>query len=175
MAPAGSTANAPASAPAVSGQSGAGGFLTGAGTGRGAAPSARSAAKRAAFFAAAQHDFAARLKWSVTPQYKDANHEPIVKIAGARDLEARPGATVRLRGLVSDPDRNRVTIRWWQDNDAGAYPGDVTIADASAADTMFRVPENARPGQTIHLILEVTDDGVPTLTRYQRVVVAVGR
>ena len=35
------------------------------------------------------------------------------------------------------------------------------------------VPPNAAPGQTIHLILEVTDDGTPALTRYQRVIVTV--
>jgi hypothetical protein len=96
-----------------------------------------------------------------------------VKITGARDIDARPGATVRLRGVVSDPDGNRVTVKWWQYNDAGTYPGDVTIADASATETTFRVPDDATAGQTIHLILEVTDDGAPSLTRYQRVVVTV--
>jgi hypothetical protein len=34
------------------------------------------------FFPAAQQDFAARLKWSVTPKYADANHEPVIKIEG---------------------------------------------------------------------------------------------
>jgi hypothetical protein len=111
----------------------------------------------------------------VTSQYKDANHEPSVKIAGARDLDARSGDTVNLRGSVSDPDGNRVTTRWWQDVEAGSYPGDVTIADANATVTTFRVPADAGPGQTIHLILEATDDGTPTLTRYQRIIVTVRR
>jgi hypothetical protein len=34
-------------------------------------------------------------------------------------------------------------------------------------------PSDARPGQTIHLILEATDDGTPALTSYQRVVATV--
>ena len=80
---------------------------------------------------------------------------------------------MNLRGNVSDPDGNRVTTLWWQDNEAGTYPGDVTIADANAAVTTFRVPADASPGQTIHLILEATDDGTPTLTRYQRIIVTV--
>ena len=37
--------------------------------------------------------------------------------------------------------------------------------EANAAD--------AAPGQTIHLILEATDNGTPALTRYQRLVVTV--
>jgi hypothetical protein len=63
--------------------------------------------------------------------------------------------------------------RWWQDDAAGTYPGDVMIADANVTVTTFRVPQDAAPGQTIHLILEATDDGTPTLTRYQRVIVTV--
>jgi hypothetical protein len=113
------------------------------------------------------------MKWSVTPQFKDANHEPAVRITGARDLQVAPGGVVDLRGTASDPDRNRVTTRWWQYNDAGTYPGDVTIADPNALSTTFRVPEDAAAGQTIHLILEATDDGTPSLTRYQRVIVTV--
>jgi len=33
------------------------------------------------------------------------------------------------------------------------------------------MPQDAVSGQTINLILQVTNDGVPPLTRYQRVVV----
>jgi hypothetical protein len=109
----------------------------------------------------------------VTPRYRNANHAPTVKIEGARDLDARPGDTESLRASVSDADGNRVTARWWQDNAAGTYPGDVMIADANATLTTFRVPQDAMPGQTIHLILEATDDGTPTLTRYQRIIVTV--
>jgi hypothetical protein len=35
------------------------------------------------------------------------------------------------------------------------------------------VPEDAQRGQTIHLIYEVTDDGVLPLTSYQRVIATV--
>jgi hypothetical protein len=35
------------------------------------------------------------------------------------------------------------------------------------------VPADAKPGQTIHLILEATDSGTPALTRYQRVVLTI--
>jgi len=66
-----------------------------------------------------------------------------------------------------------VTVKWWQHNDAGTYPGDITFSAATAIKTTFRVPADAKPGQTIDVILEATDDGTPHLTRYQRVIVAV--
>ncbi|HLL43215.1 MAG TPA: DUF1593 domain-containing protein, partial [Segetibacter sp.] len=40
------------------------------------------------FFPQAQLDFAARLKWSVTPKYADANHEPVVNIEGPLNVLA---------------------------------------------------------------------------------------
>jgi len=127
----------------------------------------------AKFFWAAQQDFAARMKWSVTPQFKDANHEPKVGIKGSLAFSAKPGATVRMEGEVSDPDRDQVIVNWWQYSEAGTYPGEITLANANALTTSFVVPADAQPGQTIHVILEGTDTGKPALTRYQRVVVTV--
>src|SRR5262249_31791099 len=135
--------------------------------------SARTAAISTAFFAAAQNDFAARMKWAVTPKFSDANHPPKVRIRGPLDIPARSGSTVNLEGEVSDPDRHAVTVKWWQHNDAGTYPGDITFSAPTALKTAFRVPDDAKPGQTINIVLEATDDGTPHLTRYQRIVVVI--
>ena len=135
--------------------------------------SASNAAANARFFAAAQNDFAARLEWSVTPKFSDANHEPKVRIKGRQEISVQSGATVRLEGEVSDPDRNSVKVIWWQDSAAGSYAGDIRFADQAALGTSFRVPDNAQPGQTIHVILEAIDNGTPPLTRYGRLIVRV--
>jgi hypothetical protein len=124
-------------------------------------------------FVASQNDFAARLKWSVTPNFKDANHEPKVTIKGPLDLTAKAGSTLALQGEVSDPDHNAVKVTWWQYNDAGTYAGDVQISSPTELKTNVAIPTDAKVGDTIHLILEGTDDGTPALTRYQRVVVTI--
>lgn len=125
------------------------------------------------FTPAVQNDFAARLRWSVTPTYAGANHEPRVAIRGGARLTARPGETVRLDGVVSDPDGNAIAVRWWRWKDVDSYPGDVPILDPTSLVARLRVPDDARPGQTIQVVLEATDDGAPPLTRYARVVVTV--
>jgi len=170
LAMAGSNANAPTG----DGRTGAsaGGSIGSPGMGR-RSISPRTAALTAAFFAAAQNDFAARLRWSVAPEFSDANHEPKIRIKGPLDISVRTGATVHLQGDVSDPDQSAVTVKWWQYNDAGTYPGDITFSAPAALETTFRVPDDAKPGQTIHIILEATDGGTPALTRYQRVIVTV--
>lgn len=124
------------------------------------------------FFPAAQQDFAARLKWSVTPKYADANHEPVVKLEGPLNIMASAGEKIRLNGAVSDPDGNTVAVKWWQFR-VGTYPNKVNIADPDALQTQVEIPKDAVSGQTIHMILEATDNGSPSLTRYQRVIITV--
>ncbi len=133
----------------------------------------RTAAIAARFFGAAENDLAARMLWSVTPNYRDANHPPAVRVKGPLAIFAAPGSTVQLQGEVSDPDHNEVSVRWWQYNDAGTYPGDITLSNPTALKTAFHIPEDAKPGQTMDVILEGTDNGTPPLTRYQRVVITV--
>ena len=127
------------------------------------------------FTPAAQNGLAARLLWSVTPTYGGANHEPTVSVRGSSRIFARPGETVRLEAVASDPDGNLVTVRWRQWKAMGTYPGRVTLSNSTALTTRLQVPADATAGQTIHLILEATDNGTPPLTHYQRVIIGVRR
>jgi hypothetical protein len=124
------------------------------------------------FFPAAQQDFAARLKWSVTPKYADANHEPIVKIEGPLNILASAGQKIRLNGVVSDPDGNAIMIKWWQFH-VGSYSKQVTISNPTSPQAEVLIPKDAIAGQTIHIIIQATDNGSPALTRYQRVIITV--
>lgn len=125
------------------------------------------------FLAQAQRDFAARLVWATTPRYADANHNPKITIKGARLLNARAGQAVTLTALVSDPDRDKVTVRWRPWPKAGTYAGAIALGSLEGASTRLVAPADAKPGETIHVIAEATDDGAPALTRYAHVVVTV--
>jgi hypothetical protein len=136
----------------------------------GASPRDYAAAR---WFELAQRDFAARLKWSTTPTFAGANHEPRVAVTSGLNVTAAPGASVRLTATVNDPDRNALTIRWWQYADADTYPGTIAFSAADALATTFQVPQDATDGQTIHALLQVTDDGTLPMTSFQRVIVTV--
>jgi hypothetical protein len=124
-----------------------------------------------------QLDFAARMLWSITPDADDANHEPVASVPRAlHDIRVRPGQRVRLVGFARDPDRDDVTSRWWSYREAGTYPGAVDVTNTGSTRiraARFIVPQDAQPGQTIHLILEVEDDRTAPMTSYQRVVATV--
>ena len=84
-----------------------------------------------------------------------------------------PGATVKLNARAGDPDGDALSYRWWQYRKAGTYQGSIAIKKASSKNASVTLSADARPGETAHLICEVTDAGSPPLTRYQRVVVTV--
>ncbi|MFN8581425.1 MAG: DUF1593 domain-containing protein [Gemmatimonadaceae bacterium] len=140
-----------------------------------AATRPRPSARVPDFTAAAQADFAARLRWSVAPSFAAANHEPRVSIQGSAHRSARPGETIHLTGAVSDPDGNATAVRWWQWKDAGTYRGDAAFSDQGSLMTSVVIPTDAVQGQTLQLVLEATDDGTPALTRYARVAVTIVR
>jgi hypothetical protein len=118
-----------------------------------------------------QNDFAARADWCVK-DFKNANHPPVPHVAGPLDRTVRPGETVKLAANATDPDGHQLSYRWWHYADADSAQSIVTIANAASPDrASFVVPNE--PGRTVHIILEVTDDGTPPLTRYQRLVFSI--
>ncbi len=122
------------------------------------------------FFPAAQNGLAARFQWSVTPNYEDANHDP--EISAPLNISAKPGETVQLDAKVSDPDGDDVFTTWMQFM-VNSYKGEVFAADPASASTTVIVPEDAQPGETIHMVLEAVDNGSPALTHYHRVIITV--
>jgi hypothetical protein len=126
-----------------------------------------------------QNDFRARLDWCVKP-FDQANHPPQVVVNGLEDkeflrLQAHAGSELKLDASASrDPDGDRLSYEWCVYPEPGTYRGPVTILGTNAAVSTVQIPADAS-GQTIHVVLTVTDNGQPPLTRYRRAVITVGR
>jgi hypothetical protein len=123
--------------------------------------------------AAVQNDFASRVQWSLTSRYKNANHAPTVKIRSGNNVNVVAGQRLVLRGATSDPDRDRVAVKWWQYAEEGTYSGSVAFSRATSSSTTVTVPTDAKPGQTISVIFQGSDNGKFPLTRYARVILHV--
>ncbi|KAJ5263468.1 hypothetical protein N7478_011073 [Penicillium angulare] len=124
--------------------------------------------------AAVQNDFAARMQWTMTPDFRRANHPPSVQILNDTTVKAGPGSTVLLVAAVSDPDSSdKVTTSWWQFFEEGTYPGSVHMTEVGKRKVNVSVPKDAKQGQNISLILQGTDDGDFPLTRYSRIFIQV--
>lgn len=128
---------------------------------------------------AARRDFAARMDWCVQP-FAQANHPPAVVLNGVggrtiltQNASAGQGITLSAAGS-SDPDAGQsLAYAWSHYREAGTYNGTVSIGNASSSQATFTVPADAPVGSTIHVILAVSDNGAPALTRYRRLVVTV--
>ena len=118
-----------------------------------------------------QNDWAARADWCVK-NVAEANHPPAAKVVGSLNQRALPGQVVNLAAEpVADPDGDLVTYRWWQYQEAGTASAVAISNTTSTTGASFVVPPE--PGRTIHVLLEVTDNGIPPLKRWQRVVFTI--
>lgn len=140
-----------------------------------------------------QHEFAARMDWTIKP-FAQTNHNPQLVVNGQDGtapltLEAEVGQPLTLDASASrDPDGNRLTFDWFHYAEAG-YVGRssnmaaVTIAQSKAAKATVMATAACRPGWRpmnrpcpggiAHVILAVTDNGAPALTSYRRVILNV--
>lgn len=121
-----------------------------------------------------QHDFAARIDWSNTPKYRDANHPPVANLDHKNEIIVRSGQTVKLDATgSSDPDGDKLNYNWVYYREVGTLNAyGLEIKDQNSKTATFVAPE-VESAKSAHFILEVTDDGSPSLTRYQRVIVNV--
>lgn len=120
-----------------------------------------------------QNDFAARADWCIKP-FADANHAPNVILKNNLNLNAKPGSKITLNAKKSsDPDNNILNFNWWQYEEVDTYPEHILIKNANQPKASLFIPKNAKTGQTIHIICEVSDNGSPKLTRYQRIIITI--
>lgn len=118
---------------------------------------------------AIQKDFAARADWCIS-EYENANHPPKVQLRHPGVLAVQPGESVVLEVVATDPDGDPLQFSWWHYAEADSYLGTLDMADASAAGLSLSVPEDLKPGESIHLVAEVTDKAEHSMTRYARVI-----
>jgi hypothetical protein len=151
-----------------------------------------------------QDDFAARMRWTVSERYEQANHAPMVSVNGsgfsseAVHITAEAGTRVELDASESyDPDSgDKLTFTWTQYKEPTATQWQVAFevaplvitdlsSDPAVPNRKIAVdlpspgrccmsPTTRQPvaeGQSLHLILQVSDDGAPRMTTYKRIVI----
>jgi hypothetical protein len=120
--------------------------------------------------AALQNDFRARMDWCIKSG-RDANHPPNAKVRGPLRRSVKPGERVTLNANDSaDPDGHRLDLFWEFYPEPGTYNRPLKVQTNGTGMISFEAPNT---DATLHWILHATDNGVPPLTRYQRVIVEV--
>lgn len=124
------------------------------------------------------NDFAARMDWTIANRYEDANHHPLAVLNGDKTRKvlhrsAVPGSVIELNASGSlDPDGDALNHSWSIYEEPGTYKGSVAIQNSSSTRAKLEIPEDAG-GKTIHIILELYDNGIPNLYAYRRMIIHV--
>jgi hypothetical protein len=114
----------------------------------------------------------------VADQFEKANHNPITVINGDRSkstltIPTKSGATVQLTAKdSSDPDGNTTRATWFLYPEAGTLRATAHLTNIRGMTTEFKIPSTDKSG-TLHVILQIEDDGNPSLVSYRRVVLEV--
>lgn len=131
-----------------------------------------------------QNDFASRMDWTIN-DFQNANHPPVAKLNHQNEISVISGEKVVLDASLSvDPDKDDLKFKWYLYFEPGSYllfndyelntnkdyKLDMNHPDRAIAS--FIAPKVNAP-QDLHIILEVSDTGQPSLTRYQRVIVNI--
>jgi hypothetical protein len=123
----------------------------------------------------AKNSFLNRLQWSVKNP-DEVNHEPKAVLNGDAthailQIRARPGKKITLDASAStDPDGDALRFNWYPYPEAGTYSGTLALRNPNAARQVITVPKDLG-SQNLHLILEVHDQGSPSLVTYRRVII----
>lgn len=149
-----------------------------------------------------QNDFAARMRWTLTPVFTEANHQPVAVVNESSGttplyLEAEVGTRIVLDASKSyDPDGDSLSFSWmhYKDVTATQWWVDAEVPDVQFEDSNGQCPgqivsvvlppaercavdmfskKPLRKGQILHFILTVEDSGSPSLVTYKRVVVQI--
>lgn len=124
------------------------------------------------FFEAAQNDFAARLTWSNTSIFKNANHAPVLQVVGKTQYELHAGGQIEIEFAATDPDKNSLIQNWYQLK-LPNQEKTLIIKPVSEKKILVKIPDDLIPGHEFHVIGQVTDNGIPQLTRYCRIIITV--
>lgn len=143
-----------------------------------------------------QNDFASRADWCVADSFEKANHAPLVSIKEGLDIDVKANDVIQLHADTTDLDGDQLSYHWWRYFEADTYgksiesevkiigtdnlilskiregkPDKSVNLENNETDILtIHIPSDIKKGQTIHIILEVKDDGTPSLKAYKRVI-----
>lgn len=119
-----------------------------------------------------QNDFAARMDWCINPFWK-ANHPPVPVLQSKAEITVKSGEGIYLNaGGSADPDGDNLSFLWLSYPEAGSYKKSMITA-AENSHQLYLVAPKVEKTETAHIILKVTDKGVPALSGYKRIVVTI--
>ena len=120
-----------------------------------------------------QNDFAARINWC-THSYENANHPPVPLLTQPGEITVKSGQRFEIDASASrDPDGDNLSFLWFTYPEAGSFQKMINAGVPENTVSISIMAPVVAKAETLHIILKVTDKGVPRLTRYKRIIVTI--
>jgi hypothetical protein len=120
-----------------------------------------------------QNDFAARMDWC-TKSFSEANHPPVPILGNPDEVTVKSGEGFGLDAFnTTDPDGDSFSFLWFCYPEAGTYKKMIKIGEPENSHGIYIIAPVVDKKETVHIILKVTDKGIPALSSYKRVIVNI--
>jgi hypothetical protein len=142
-----------------------------------------------------QHDFAARMDWTLK-EFAEANHNPVAVVNGDTTknplfIKSKVGVSISLSAQgSSDPDGDVITYHWFYYEEAASAISKAVAPEEIVGkrgeeylNVLPKVRLNGHDLETVkvapqtpgvaHIILAVEDGGSPSLTSYRRIILEI--
>ncbi len=120
-----------------------------------------------------QNDFAARMDWCIK-SYDEANHNPVIVLSHPDKITVKSGEGFALDAFNTfDPDGDSFAFLWFSYPEAGTYNKFVRIEGTENAHGAYIIAPVVDKEEIIHIILKVTDRGIPALSGYKRIIITI--
>jgi hypothetical protein len=122
-----------------------------------------------------QRDFAARIDWVFADSDEMVEHAPELVIKEGTDLTAVPGAKLELHADASGKDSTNIKISYRIYEEASSECARNVVLQVHSETAVITIPETARKGDHIHIIVKAQAGGHHRLVHYQQVIITVVR
>ncbi|WP_455501417.1 nucleoside hydrolase-like domain-containing protein [Gemmiger sp.] len=113
-----------------------------------------------------QNEFAARMQWTVQPEYARCVHPPIIRFQGETPDRCYPGRSVVLDASPSvNPDGGPLAFQWFWYTELCSKAALPTLTQTAPGCVTVTMQEEGR----FHLVLAVRGEKAPCITRYARI------
>jgi len=120
------------------------------------------------------------MDWTISKEFDAANHNPVAILNGDQSkkivqIKLSPGETASLSAKGSlDPDGDNFSATWYIYEEAGNSKALGQLSKTTGSNTEFSADQQSGEGN-VHIIMELEDEGTPTLVSYRRAIIEINK
>lgn len=120
-----------------------------------------------------QRDFAARVDWASKESEHEGEQSPSLVVAEGLDVSARAGEEVVLHATAESANQTPVSVHFEANHIiSAAWATEVDLKEEDRS-VSFMIPQDAKAGDVLHIIVKAKAAGAYQLVHYQQVILTV--